>query len=225
MASPFGFLERVSGEPLKYNDDFSYKINIFLNSPKWEIRNIGVKLIGLFRDKSKLNFLMKTISENKENGFIMRNSVNSLGKIMEWNTESKEVLLKSIEDKYYEVRVSSIKVITGHFTDNDHEYFNKFSRSKFDKAVIEEKLAYIKLMSVSGTLNELDFLSKYFLSENSLIREELLKMVLSFYRKDILNKVDVIKYTDRILLTSNNMKPYFRLKSILNEIHSEINKI
>ena len=80
-------------------------------------------------------------------------------------------------------------------------------------------------MSVSGTLDELDFLSRYFLSENSLIREELLKMVLSFYRKDILNKVDVIKYTDRILLTSNNMKPHFRIKSILNEIHSEINKV
>ncbi|MCK5220270.1 MAG: murein biosynthesis integral membrane protein MurJ [Candidatus Aminicenantes bacterium] len=225
MSSPFGFLERVSIEPLKYSDDFCYKINIFLNSPKWEIRNVGIKLIGLFRDKSKLNFLLKTISERKENGFIIRNSVNSLGKIMEWGNETKEVLLKSIEDKYYEVRVSSIKVITGHFTENDYKYFNSFARSKFDRSVTEEKLAYIKLMSVSGTLDELNFLTKYFLSENSLIREELLKMVLSFYRKDILNKVDVIKYTDRILLTSNNMKPHFRIKSILNEIHSEINKV
>ncbi len=225
MATPFAFIERISKEPEKYSSDYKYKINIFLNSANWEIRNIGIKLIGLFHDKSKLDILLKIILNNKENGFIRRNSINSLGKIMDWDEKTKNVLLNGIEDKYYEVRVSSIKVITAHITEKEFKFFIDLTRKRFDKSSTEEKLAYIRLLSVSGSQNELEFLKRYFLSENSLIREELLRMVLNYYKKNILTKVDVIKYVDRILLTSNNMKPQFKLKSILNEIYSEINKV
>ncbi len=225
MAGPESFLERVKSDPMKFNDDYSYKINIYLNSSRWEIRNIGIKLIGLFKDKTKVPYLSGRIKSRSDNGFIRRNSVNSLNSIMEWNSETRDTLLRGINDPYFEVRVASIDAITEHIKEDEYDRFSDISRKRFDKSIIEEKLALIRLLSKTGTKKDLDFLKRYFLSENSLIREEILMLILKFYRKDILSKVDVIKYTDKILLTSNNMKPHFKLRSIMNEISKEINKI
>ncbi len=225
MASPFMFLETVSKKPSKYKEYFKYKINIFLSSPKWEIRNIGIKLIGLFEDKEKTELLLKNIKYGHENGFIRRNSVDSFAKIMEWNKRTRDVLKNALNDPYYEVRVSAIKAITSGIEKEDYEFFCSIAMNSFNKASTEEKIAYIKLLAKVGSSENLESLKKYFLSENSIIREELLKMVLSLYKKGELDKVEVIKFVDRILLTSNNMRPHFRIKSILNQIYLEINKL
>ncbi|MEN8222105.1 MAG: murein biosynthesis integral membrane protein MurJ [Acidobacteriota bacterium] len=225
MAPPESFLERIKSDPLKFRNDYLYKINIYLNSSRWEIRNVGIKLIGLFRDETKVSYLAERVKSRSDNGFLRRNSINSLRKIMVWSKETREALLQGINDPYYEVRVASINAITEHIVEKEYERFSKISRKRFDKSTTEEKLALIRLLSIAGTKDDLDFLDRYFLSENSLIREELLRLILKFYRKDILSKVDVIKYINKILLTSNNMKPHFELRSILNEIHTEINKI
>jgi len=225
MAPPQTFLSRVQPEPEKFREDYLYKINIYLNSTGWEIRNVGVKLIGLFRDHTQAGYLVDIITNRKENGFLRRNSVNSLRKVMNWNTETKKTLLCGISDPYYEVRVASINAITDHIEKEDFDRFSGIVKKRFNKACTEEKLACIRLLAKAGNREDLDFLSDYFLDENSLIREEILRMILHFYRRDFLSKVDVIKYIDRVLLTSNNMKPNFKLRSILNEIHEEINRI
>ncbi len=225
MAPPESFLERIKSDPDKFKKEYLYKINIYLNSSRWEIRNVGIKLIGLFSDDSKVKYLSEKIRNRSGNGFVRRNSVVSLRKIMTWTKETREVLLYGINDPYYEVRVASIDAIKQHIPQEEYERFSEIARIRFNKSSTEEKLALIRLLSIAGTRNDLDFLRKYFLSENSLIREEILRLILKFYRKDILTKVDVIKYIDKILLTSNNMKPDFKLRSVLNEIHTEINKI
>ncbi len=225
MLSPFMFLEHISSDPLRYKDEFGYKTDIFLNSKRWEIRNVGIKLTGMFKIKENFEYLKHNIMNKTGNGFIRRNSLRSLKNIMEWNEESKIILQTALSDSYYEVRVAAIDAITEHIVKEDYFFFNGLAKENFEKASTEEKISYIKLFTVTGSHDELDFLSKYFLAENSLIREELLKMILSFYRKGILNKVDMIKFTDKILLTSNNMKPHFKLKAILSEIYSEIEKI
>jgi len=225
LAPPESFLGRIKKEPLKFRDDYLYKINIYLNSERWEIRNVGIKLIGLFEDDTKTSYLSEKIKNRSENSFLRRNSVISLRKIMSWTKDTREVLLHGINDPYYEVRVASIDAISDHIIEEDYEKFSEISRKRFNKSSTEEKLALIRLLSKIGTRKDLDFLDRYFLSASSLIREEILKLILNFYRKDILSKVDVIKYIDKILLTSNNMRPDFKLRSILNEIHTEINKI
>jgi len=90
------------------------------------------------------------------------------------------------------------------------------------KAATEEKLALLRLIGKIGDKEEIDNLENLFLSSNSLIREELLQLLHSFYRRKLLTADETLGYVDKILLTSNNLYPEFKLKSIIKKIYKEI---
>lgn len=222
MLSPFRFLQKVSKEPSKFRDDYLYKINLYLSSQNWEVRNVGVKLVGLFRDTSKSGILKKNVSSKKTNGFIRRNSIDSLKAVCSWNEEIKELIVSKLKDPYYEVRVSAIDFLSKFASEHDYESLKGVIYNKFTDSSIEEKLAYIRLISKIGIKDDLEFLSTYFLNVNSLIREELLNLIGTYYKRKILNKSDVREYIQQILLTSNNMEPEFKIKTIVKKLYKEI---
>ncbi|MEN8153791.1 MAG: murein biosynthesis integral membrane protein MurJ [Acidobacteriota bacterium] len=224
MLSPFRFLQKVSKEPLKYRDDYLYKVNLYLTSQNWEVRNIGIKLVGLFKDKSKSVILKSNINSKKSNGFIRRNSINSLKEICSWNTEIKELIISKLDDPYYEVRVSAIDFLMEHATEYDYDSLKKVIRKELKNSTIEEKLSYIRLISRIGNKKDMELLKTFFLNSNSLLREELLNLLGMFHKRKILNGTDIKEYISQILLTSNNMEPEFKIKAIVKKIYKEIEK-
>jgi len=222
MLSPFRFLDKVSRDVDVYKDDYFYKISIYISSGRWEIRNVGVKLIGLFKDKSKAGYLVDILKSGKENGFIKRNALHSLRQLNYWNADIKKLLLELLTDGYYEVRVAAIDYLAQGSTPNDYESYKEKVYKRMKKGTMEEQLALLRLIAKTGDKDDLRILGKFYLSGNSLIREELLQLLHSFYRRKLMTGDEVREHVQKILITSNNLSPDFKLKSIIKKIYKEI---
>jgi len=222
MLSPFKFIEQVSKNSDLYIDDYFYKINIYLSSSRWEIRNIGIKLIGLFKDTAKVDYLVNLLESNKENGFVRRNALHSLRQLNPWNPDIKKLLLTLLLDSYYEVRVAALQFLVKNSTANDFTEYKEIIHQKLKRSSLEEKLACLKLIAKIGDKKELDFLSYLYLRSNSLVREELLELLHSFYRRKLITADELREHIGKILITSNNLSPEFKLKLIIKKIYKEI---
>ncbi len=221
LLSPFGFLNSVQGKPEQYGDDYNYKINVYTSSSNWAVQNIGIKLIGLFKDLSKINILFDII-DSKKNNFIKRNAVNSLSQLNIWNPQIKDNIIRLLSNSYYEIRIAAIMLLIQNMPQEEYNVFEKIMIKKFHKVRIEEKLSYIKFISKFGNIENLNLLKQYFLHSNSLIREEILSLLLNFYKRKILNAAEIKKYIERILITSNNFRAEFKLKQLIRIIYREI---
>lgn len=224
MLSPFQFLEKVSRNHDAFKDDYFYKINIYTSSSRWEVRNVGIKLIGLFKDTSKVDYLKDLLRSKKENGFIKRNALYSLVQLNAWNPELKALLSHLLEDPYYEVRVAAILYLAKCGTANDYNDYKELILQRLKKRTftIEEKLAWLKLVAKLGSKDELKLLQDFYLSSNSLIREELLELFYNLYRRKLLSVDELRVQVGKILITSNHLNPEFKLKSIIKKIYKEI---
>ncbi|MCP5106999.1 MAG: murein biosynthesis integral membrane protein MurJ, partial [bacterium] len=222
MLSPFRFLEKVSRNVDTYKDDYFYKINIYLSGSRWEIRNVGVKLVGLFKDKSKADYLLDILRSKKENGFIKRNALTSLKQLNIWNSEIKKLLLKLLSDGYYEVRAAALEYMTQGSTHADYDSYREILPKRLKKATIEEKLAILRLIAKTADKDALHLVERLYLDSNSLVREELLQLLHSFHRRKLLTADETRLEVQKILITSNNLSPEFRLKAIIKKIYKEI---
>ncbi len=221
MLSPFRFLEKVSSDPEKYRDEFLYKINLYLNSPNWEIRNVGIKLTGVFYDKSKAKYLLNLLNSKNSNPFIRRNCLTSLRKIGKWNDEIKETILKKLNDPYFEVRVEAINFLSEKISSDDFEIFRNSFTKKLQNSSTEEICAWLSLIAKAGSVEDMKLLKKFYLSSNSLIRESLLKLMINFHKRGLIDLKSLRAEAEKVLLTSNNMQPTFRLKTLVNNIFNE----
>jgi len=222
LLSPFGFLSAIEKEPDKYKEIYSYKTNVYSVSSNWEIQNVGVKLIGLFKDLSKTNYLLELISKEHKNDFLKRNAVISLNKLGIWNERISKDVKSLIFNPYYEIRVEAIKLLTNNMPETEYKEFQKIMNDKIHKVRIEEKLEYIKFISKYGNTDDINLLKPYFLHSNSLLREEILSLLLNFHKREILDGPAVKGFIEKILITSNNMKAEFKLKRLIRTIYREI---
>jgi len=224
MLSPQRFLERVSKNSDAYRDDYLYKINIYLFSNQWSVRNVGVKLIGIFGDESKIDFLVNLLKAKKDNGFTRRNAVYSLKVFGIWNPGIKQLMKELLKDPYYEVRTAAVEYLAKCAPIKD---FNDFRNEIRDMATskrssLEERIACLHLMAKLGDMEDLELLGEFFLDSNSLIREEILELLYSYYRRKLLSDEELKQYIGKVLITSNNLNPEFKLKSIIKKIYKEI---
>ncbi len=222
LLSPFGFLNAIQKEPEKHKDNYKYKINVYISSPSWEIQNVGIKLIGLFKDQSKTDYLLNIIKTSKKDNFIKRNAINSLSQLGIWQTGIKDNIISLLSNTYFEVRIATINYLRENMPEKEYEIYKKIMLKKIFKARIEEKIAYIKFISKFGDLNDLKLLQPYFLHSNSLLREELLSLLLSFFKRELLNSNEVKEKINSILITSNHMRAEFKLKQLIRIIYREI---
>jgi UDP-N-acetylglucosamine--N-acetylmuramyl-(pentapeptide) pyrophosphoryl-undecaprenol N-acetylglucosamine transferase len=224
MLSPFRFLEKVAKSVDTYKDDYFYKINIYLSSSRWEIRNIGIKLVGLFKDTGKVEFLVDLLKSGKENGFVRRNTIHALKGFGIWNTEMKKLMMQLLSDSYYEVRAAAIDYIARCAASRDYSDFRGviLKRLNSGRTSMEEQLAILRLIAKIGIKEDIDEMEAFFLGSNSLLREELLEMLYSFYRRKLISADELKAHIGKILITSNNMHPEFKLKTIIKKIYKEI---
>lgn len=224
LLSPFKFLEKVTKDSDEFKDDYLYKVNIYLSSGRWEIRNVGVKLAGLFKDGSKADYLIDILGSKSENGFVRRNALISLNQLNTWNPRLKQSVIKLLHDPYYEVRTAALDLLTKHSSVNDYDEYKDVIHKKIKKSSLEEKIACFRLIAKIGNKEDLDYIEDFYLSSNSLIREEMLKIIYSFYRRKLFTAEEVKEAIDNILITSNNLIPEFEIKTMIKKIYKEIEK-
>jgi hypothetical protein len=222
VLSPFEFLNRVAANPEKYRDDYRYKVDLYLASGDWQVKNIGVKLIGLFKLTDKAGILMNLAAPGQANGFIRRNAVNALAEVGYWNPEVKDLADKLLKDPYYEVRVACLTLLRRVMPREDFPRFRYAIRRILKGGLAEEKCAALALLGKKGNAGELEFGEKFLLSNNSIIRETFVTALLDLYRRNEVNREEIQDYLQRILITSNHLEPRFRIKTLINRIYREI---
>jgi murein biosynthesis integral membrane protein MurJ len=222
LLSPFRFLEAVAGNPDFYKAEYRYKVSLYLSSPSWEVRNVGIKLIGLFKDKSKCPYLVDMLAAKRGNGFMRRNALQALKAVNPWNDEIKKLLLRLLKDNYFEVRSAALEYLGQNISESEYGELRGTVQCRLDRGSSEEKIACLRLMARKGGLEDLPQLQRLYLDSNSLVREELLELLYSFYRRNLLPGEEIKKQVQQVLVTSNHLTPEFRIKSIINRIYREI---
>jgi undecaprenyldiphospho-muramoylpentapeptide beta-N-acetylglucosaminyltransferase/murein biosynthesis integral membrane protein MurJ len=224
LLSPFKFLEIASVNPDFYKTEYRYKTNIYLSSSAWEIRNIGIKLIGLFREKSKGPYLFDMLVAGQGNGFMRRNALHALKAINFWNPEIKDLLLRMLKDPYFEVRVAALDILGENISEAEYAAIKKTIFHKLRRGIFEEKTACLRLIARKGNGADLEELRPLYLDSNSPIREELLELLYVFFRRGLLSGAEIKKHIEQVLITSNHLIPEFKVKSIIRRIYREIDQ-
>jgi len=224
LLSPFKFLEIVSVNPDFYKNEYRYKINIYLANSAWEIKNIGIKLIGLFKEKGKGAYLVNMLAEGQGNCFLRRNALQALKAINFWNPEIKELLLLLLQDRYFEVRVAALDILGKNISEAEYADLKKPIYRKLRHGNFEEKTACLRLIARKGNVSDLEQLGRLYLDSNSRIREELLELLYFFYRRGLLSSAEIKFHIEQVLITSNHLAPEFKIKSIINRIYREIDQ-
>jgi UDP-N-acetylglucosamine--N-acetylmuramyl-(pentapeptide) pyrophosphoryl-undecaprenol N-acetylglucosamine transferase len=89
-----------------------------LVSPRWERRNLGVKLVGLLQAREKLPLVVDLLKDRRpapwykralggdfeQVGFIRRNALTAIARLGIVTPSVEEVLVAAVSDPYYEVR-------------------------------------------------------------------------------------------------------------------------
>jgi len=224
LLSPFQFLARVSENPEDYRDDYHYKINIYLSSKRWEVRNAGIKLIGLFQAREKADYLVGILRTEGERGFMKRNALNSLRQLQVWIPEMGDLLETLLTDGYYEVRVAAIQYLTDQIENAGFQSFREIIFNKLRHSTYEEKLACLDLVAKAGEREDIEKLSGFYLNANSLLREKLVNLIHTYHKRGLLDREETLDHLGKILITSNHMRPEFRLKTLLSQIYRELER-
>jgi murein biosynthesis integral membrane protein MurJ/undecaprenyldiphospho-muramoylpentapeptide beta-N-acetylglucosaminyltransferase len=224
LLSPFKFLEIASLNPDFFKTEYRYKINIYLSNSAWEIKNIGIKLIGLFKEKSKSAYLVDMLAAGRGNGFMRRNALHALKAVNAWNPLIKELLLRLLKDSYFEVRVAALDILGENISDAEYIDLKKTIYHKLRHGKFEEKTACLRLIARKGNAADLAPLNPLYLDSNSLIREELLELLYVFYRRGLISNAEIKNQIEQVLITSNHLAPEFKIKSIINRIYREIDQ-
>lgn len=224
LLSPFRFLETVSRNPDFYKAEYRYKSSIYLSSASWEVRNVGIKLIGLFKDKAKVPYLIGMLESGRGNGFMRRNAVQALKAINPWSEEIRALLLRLLKDGYFEVRAAALEYLGQNISEDEYAGLRPIVMRRLARGSFEEKAASLRLMARKGNAGDLALLQRFYLDSNSMVREEVLEVLYSFYRRGLLKGDEVKKQVQKVLVTSNHLTPEFRIKSIINRIYREIDR-
>lgn len=222
MLSPFQFLKKVEQVPEKFRDDYLYKINIYISSERWEVRNIGVKLIGIFQDKTKIDFLFNLIQSDSTNGFVKRNAILAITKLDYWDATLKDLIKDLLNDSYFEVRAAALDYLYNQLPAQEYDEFKNLVHKKLKRSSMEEKIGCLKIIGKFGVKDELTLLQHFYLSGNSILREELLVTLSSLFHRKQLSGDELKDQIEKILKTSNNLSPEFRLKALINTIYKEL---
>ncbi len=214
------FLERVSSQPERFSEEFAYKTGVYLSSESWNVRNIGIKLIGIFQQKEQASFLIDILLSRLENGFVRRNAVISLSQLKIWNNDVRKGIVFALDDPYYEVRVAAANLLAERLGGEDSSLplLLDIIEKRLGRRGIEEQISLIRLLSRIGGLEQLSWLDQFMMHSNSLLREQLLKAYIGFHQRRIIEKKGLEDCLERVLMTSNNMQPSFQLKEIMMEI-------
>jgi hypothetical protein len=224
LLSPFRFLEAVARDPDFYKAEYRYKASIYLASSSWEVRNVGIKLIGLFKDKSRVPYLVELLQSGRGNGFMRRNAVQALKAIHPWDAEIQALLRRLLDDPYYEVRAAALDFLGQGISEGEYEELRPRVQRRLRRGSSEEKVACLRLIARKGGAGELPSLRPLYLDSSSLVREEVLELLYAFFRRGLLSGEEVKRQIQQVLVTSNHLTPEFRIKSIIQRIYREVER-
>ncbi len=223
-------------------DYLRYRGAALLVHGAWQVRNEGIKLLGLTRHEDRLMLLLHVLTDRtpapklhrylggdwKYVGFERRNVLSSLAFIGVWNTRVRDAVVLSLDDPYYEVRSATLKLLRTLQRDRVGVMDPEIRPIKFDDEIpakvrhlcrdnsLEVRVEALHTFGWVGAPNDvLDVCLPLLQHQKVLVREGVLKAfhaLLNRYGSER-DWIDRLHgELDQFLITSVAVHPYFPLK-------------
>lgn len=129
------------------HDGATAQIAEFLAFPWWEVRNLGVKLVGACSDRAHIAVLNRLVRERSDVGIVRRNAVHVTAALDE-TSDATAVFAAGIGDPYWEVRRESYRALAAR--DITPEILAEICRRMLRERSFEVKLAAARALGASG---------------------------------------------------------------------------
>ena len=208
----------------------------YLISPRWQIRNIGVKLIGLTNNHYRRKLLLALASNRspapfwkriiwkdfRQVGFIRRNALAALTRLGIWDEELRQFLVSALEeDPYYEVRVqAACSIIQLRDKIGSCENLTRALKANLNHNSLEVRWCCLEALgAVVPNSSYLGNVNDYLLHPNWRIRQALLNAFRHLFERGIITPADpVLKRLENLIPTCTDFIPTFPLKRTLNRL-------
>lgn len=223
------FIDSVGEDYLKY------RVDGYLKSARWQIRNEGVKLVGLLGYRDRLPFILALLRDKtpaprlqrlfggdyRQVGFIRRNAVTTISRLGVYDTPVRATLLDLLADPYYEVRsvaARAFAALAPETGERDDEVLGGL-RGLLRESSFEVRSAAILAMGKTGDGAVAEWLRPFYQDPNGKVRQAVIDALNDLVRRKMIDDLDgLCEELDGILITSNHFDPDFPIKRTLNRL-------
>lgn len=214
-----------------------YLADRYLVNPRWQVRNIGVKMVGLLHHLERRKTLLTMVTDRKPDrwwkkliggdyhqvGFIRRNALTSLGALGEWDDNLKNCLLIALTgDPYFEVRSEAARTVL-ELADRigSSEELCRALQSNLDHGSPEVRWTCLEAAgAVAPGPGSLLNLENMIYHPDWRIRQALIKAVSRMVQRGVVPPGNpILDCLDQLIPTCTDFTPTFPLKRALNELH------
>jgi len=216
-------------------DYLKYRIDGFLKSTRWPIRNEGVKLVGLLHYQDRVPFILSLLQDKtpvsrlqrlfggdyKQVGFIRRNAITTLHQLGLYNHEIRKTLLDLLDDPYFEARTAAIRafaLLIPEDAEMDHEVLTRLRDLRKDRS-FEIKAETLLTLGKIGPASIIDDLQPFYLYPNWKVRKAVISALTYLVQRRLVSDLDELQSDiDNILVTCVHFEPAFPIKQALNDL-------
>lgn len=217
-----------------------YKADGYLTNVKWQVRNVGVKIVGILKYQEKLPLLLSMLSDRtpvsriqrlfggdyQQVGFIRRNILRSVIQLNCYNIDVRNALLDAFTDPYFEVRSTAAQaaaMLADQFEADDH--FTDALLSLTEDKSFEVVVEAIRALGKTSVTSIIPQIRHFYLNSNWKIREAILLAMADLTRRGVITDSELIRTEmANMLITCVDFQPVFPIKKALNELANLINQ-
>ena len=214
LLPPTKMVEVIAKNPEPYREEMELRTEALLKSPSWHMRNVGVKLVGIYRFEQFRQIINKTLIEDKI-GFIRRNAALSLANLPP-TQESLGALMAGCRDNYYEVRAACARAlgIYGISTEEVRETLYEMLKDKYFE-VKKQAIVSISLLFGKEIIPEI---RKFYSHSNYEIRMACAKALENLLKRGEISEETAAREAALILDASEGFKPVFPIREIISRL-------
>ncbi|MEM1008456.1 MAG: HEAT repeat domain-containing protein, partial [Myxococcota bacterium] len=228
-------LSSVPETELEY---LTYRTDGYLTAPSWQMRNLGVKLVGLLQLKERLGLVIYLLRDKRlaprwqrrlggdymQVGFLRRNALHTLTVLGVWNEEVRSVFLEGLSDRYFEVRTSALKGLVSFLQHvrTDQELCAAVVRAVDDSDFEVRREAILAMGVLVDDPAQYERLRAFEMDPNWRIREAVLIALCAWVERGVIQPERLRADLEQFLLTSTGFVPHFQIRERMLELSQAI---
>lgn len=208
----------------------------FLSAEKWQVRNVGVKLVGfsghirvlprfldMMRSRRPAPLWQRMLGgDYREVGFIRRNIVEAVKNLGVWNDYAREILLEGLADPYYEARAraaSAVADLSFLMEDRDRELMEEALLKNLDDDDFEVLMeTIIALSKISRNVDLVRKFRRFYYHSSWKVRDAIVRAFINLIDRGVADPALIRRELEELLLTCDFFSPSFPLKNDLQKL-------
>ena len=217
------------------------RASALLVHPSWQVRNVGVKLLGLLGAREKIPALLGLLGDQtpvslfkrllggdfEQVGFIRRNAITALIRIGDLCPEVETALLAGLADPYYEVRAEAAQAaaVFGSRISSPENFISALVKLLEDQNLDVSTAAAEALGKLGGESDALPALLALWDTRFWKMRAAVLHGICHLVERGQVSDFDELEnQVPKFILTSTDFKPHFEIKFAYRRLMDSVSR-